>query len=523
MSIATLGTAVAGLSKGYMEGSRFRSEMEDAEQMRKKRGIEMEAAELQLGESKARAKAFQQSREVVQKYMPLISGEGEVAPEGATVPEGGEPAPRAGGITPPGGAPAPAAPRMSKWDAMQKMYTELNMIGLNSGTIPYDKALETAIGMSKKFGDAKTDSAIRALQSFDGSNQAQVEGALAQAGLVMPQGTAFVRKKTEVFPNSGIMVDDVVATSPDGSRSVSLNQLMRSRLDPKDWMNMNNEVGYRAAELGFRRQSEENLRSFQDRQLTAQIEHWKALEDQHKKQTEISLRRLGLDEDKYGFERLQNGLSKAYGQAMDMVGFVKMNEEKLANLSSDERQDYARKLMQGTVIYSVYEQNFDLRGKKPNITMSEAASAARFAAANRDKIETDSTGQAFVEIGGKKIFVPRPQAPAQQQQPQRPGVAPQAAAPVTQQPGVQTPPPPSVADTQANFRRVQEFLAGAKAAADRDQEVAALKAQQQQALRSGKAVEANNIMAQIRSILAERYNITPLGGVADPSKINPQQ
>lgn len=443
MSIATLGAAVAGLSKGYMEGSRFRSEMEDAEQMRKKRGIEMEAAELQLGESKARAKAFEQSRAVVQKYLPLISGEGdgEAAPEGGVAPEA---APRAGGITPPGeAAAAPAAgvagpgvagpgaapaarPRMNKLDALQKMYSELNLIGLNSGTIPYDKALEMAIGMSKRFGDAKTDEAIRALQSFDGSNQEDVARRLAGAGINLQPGAVFERKKTEAFPNSGIMVDDVVVTSPDGRQSRSLTQLMSSRLDPKDWMNMKNEVGYRAAELGFRRQSEENLRDFQNRQLDAQIAHWGALEAQHKAQTGLALRRLGLDEDKYGFDKLQNGLSKAYGQAMDMAGFVKLSEEKLANLSDKERQDYSRKLMQGTVIYSVFEQNFDLRKKQPNITMSEAAAAARFAAANRDKIETDSTGQAFVELNGKQIFVPRPAAPAQQpsQTPQPAGIKP---------------------------------------------------------------------------------------------------
>lgn len=203
---------------------------------------------------------------------------------------------------------------------------------------------------------------------------------------------------------------------------------------------MNNEVGFRAADLAFKRTAEENLRSLQDRQLSAQVAHWQALEANNASMLKARLEEVGLNKDRYKFDRVQNALTKAYGQAADLVGLVKMNEEKLANLDPKERTAYGNKVRQAAYLQATYELNFDLRKGEGTIPMTLAKSAFDFADRNPDKIQRDSTGSSFVEVDGRKVFVPTPPeppkpqaAPGARQQPpaaKRPGIAPPPAQPL---------------------------------------------------------------------------------------------
>jgi hypothetical protein len=286
-------------------------------------------------------------------------------------------------------------------------------------------------------------------------------------------------------------------------------------------MSLDTETGVQLATLAFRKDSDERLRNIQEKQLEAQIVHWEALEAQQAQQTRAALERLNLDRDKYRFDKLQDGLRTGYSQALDMAGYVKLSPEKLDQLSDAQRAEQSKKLVQANVIYSVFEKNFDLKTARPGITLTQAAEAARFAATNRDKIQTDDQGATFVEIGKQKIFVPAPaQRPAPAASPEAPAAPAAAPAPSAPQPTAGLRTPPTMEQAQAQFRVSRDFVADATARASQDPELATLRQRYEQSLKAGKAVEANNFLAQHNQLKRERYNLTPMGGIADPARLN---
>lgn len=537
MSIAALGAAVGGLSKGYMEGQKHRSDMEDAEARRGLVKLQTEETEIKLSDAK-RNRAYRD------EIAALFSEEGQApapaaqpAPIASATPAA--PAAPAAGITPPGGdvaatsatpAAAPAAapatevrpgnvPPSSDLARMERLIARQQQIDMKYGKIDPMQALE---GM-KKFRMYQQEGVIDGLRYFEqtGDTNGAIERINATGRQQMPPGTKFEVREEEVIPGSGVKTKNVYAISPDGKASLNYRDLLRSSLSPKEAMSLDTETGVQLATLAFRKESDERLRNIQERQLTAQTAHWKALEAQQAQQTRISLERLGLEKDKYKFETIQSGLNKAYSQAMDIAGFTKLGEDKLANLSDTQLADYRKRLVQGNVIYSVFEKNFDLKTARPGITMTQAAEAARFAAGNRDKIQTDDQGATFVEIGKNKIFVPAPQQRAEAPAPgSAPGPQPAApsSSPAPAAPGLRT--PPTMEQTQAQFRASRDFVAGAAAKASQDPELTTLRQRYEQSLKAGKPVEANNFLAQHNQLKRERYNLTPMGGIADPARLN---
>lgn len=77
-------------------------------------------------------------------------------------------------------------------------------------------------------------------------------------------------------------------------------------------------------------------------------------------------------------------------------------------------------------------------------------------------------------------------------------------------------------ETQTQFRAAGVYVGKQKEAAAADPDLRELKLRQDQAMRNGRAAEVNNLMAQRNQIMRERYNLTPLGGIADPSKLGQQ-
>lgn len=518
--IAALGNAVGAATKGYMEGSRFRSEMEDAEARRGLMKLQTEEAGLKLDAAK-RDKAYMDER---QKIFDEEAASGAAPAEAAPTDAA---APAAGGIAVPGAAPKAAsamsatgtsAPPTSDLARMEKLITRQQQLDMKYGKIDPVQALE---GM-KKFRLYQQEGIMDGLKYFEQTGD--TEGAIARINATgqqkMPPGTSFMVKEEEAIPGSGVKVKNVYAVSPDGKASVNYRDLLRSSLSPKEALSLDTETGFKLAELAWKKDSDEKLRNIQEKQANATIAHYKAIEAQHAEQTRISLKRLGLEQDKYRFDRIEAGLTKAYSQAMDMVGYVKVSPEKMDMLTPEQRADMSKKLMQANVIDAVFQKNFNLKTGKPGVTVQQAAEAARFAAANRGSILTDDDGETYVNIGKEKIFVPAPPKPAAAPAPAPGAPAQPAAAAPAPRPGVQA--PPSMQETQTQFRNAQAFVAQAKGAAAQDTEIQTLQAQQQAAIKAGRAAEANNLLAKRNQLLAERYNLTPLGGIADPSKLNQQ-
>jgi hypothetical protein len=218
MSIAVLGNAVGAFTKGYVEGEKHFSDMEDAKQVRRLRGI-------QIDEAERKNKATQNTANIIKEYMPFLTGDGPT-PTAPAQPVTAAPTPAvmenaaageapAMGLAGPGGAPsapveptatrgiavpgADVAPKpaaqpaegqrrpMNRLEAMQEMFSRLNLNALESGQYNPKEAMELALGMGKKFTDARTDQALGAMnQWLITGDQASAESALSQAVIQLP-------------------------------------------------------------------------------------------------------------------------------------------------------------------------------------------------------------------------------------------------------------------------------------------------------------------------------------------------
>lgn len=573
LGIAGIGAAVGGFTKGYTEGEKLRSDLEDAE-------LRREIGKTTLAKAQREEEGHKRSMEIVNKYKNLIGGEtpadgsessdvpapsqpagianpaGSAAlnpdlnpnaatniPAGPATAAGGPsgpaavpttavaPAPSAGGIATPGASASAKQPKMTKWDALQKMYDELNMVGLTSGSIPLEKSLEMAIGMGKKFNDAKTDAAIGAMQSFNGTNQGEVMQRLSDSGINLPEGSKISFEKRETFPKSGMYFEDVVATSPDGSKSTSVSQLMRQRLDAKEWMNVNNDLGYKAAMLGWEREKGQMMYDLQKQQNAGQILHWKAIEEQQRQATAATLERLEIEKAGKVMAKLDAGRK----EAASSVGFIPLADDKLINLTDDQKKAYTQRMMAAQAVAGTWEANVDIKTGNPAITISEAKAATQFANKHPEAVTHDG-GSWFVQMGDKKVkvLIPMTELEKQLESQNKPVAPPAPNAPAAQQTAITPPGPqptrpsaqplePASAQVANNqFRAAQQWSEQARQKMASDPDMVSLKSSYDQAIRAGKSVDANNILARINKLKADRYNLTPLGGIADPSRLQIQ-
>jgi hypothetical protein len=505
MSIVALGNAVGAFTKGYKEGERHFSEMEDAKQVRKLRGI-------QIDEAERKNKATQNTASIIKEYLPFITGEGfeggaPAQPTAAPMPPvmenpaaGETPvmglagpngvtqapvqAPPARGIAVPGAdvapeaaspaQPAPQGPRRpaNRMEAMQEMFSRLNLNALESGQYDPKQAMELALGMGKKFTDAKTDQALGAMnQWLMTGDQGSAESALAQAGIQLPPGSKWEKARTEIVPGSGIFVDDVKVSAPDGSRSISMTQLMASRMDPKEFMTLQTEIGFKVADLSLKKEAEQNLNAYREgmldmrgQELAAQIENWRSQNQTNLQQRIVMAEQLNDLRGAQAFKARMQANDGALNSIFQSIGISReITADKLDMMSDSERQKYQNNMSLGFAAHTIWQMNLSPDNKE-GISTSEALRFARDAGKiTEDKIKTDDSGNAFVMFGNKKVFVPGfggasetpPPAPgAQQPEPARPGVTPPRA---NQQPmgrtvpaGIRTPelPPQSEAAGQ---------------------------------------------------------------------------
>lgn len=477
------GAAVSGLMGGYQQGRKFSQDEERFEMEKEKFGLEKEAAgqrkrlvdeqiigagllnkkaqrEIRLGEEED--EDLKASMDIVKSTFapkqapagitdPASTAAPSQVPVTMTTPDGIEvQVPQAGGIAPPPGAARVAAPQSGpSLNELQEMYNKLNSVGLRKilRTQGPAAAVQQALEMGKRFGDAKTDAAIHALSGFNGGNGDQVSAALTQAGLPMPDGTKYERREIEVIPGSGHKVTDVVAISPDGKSSTSLHQLMRSRMTPAEIMRQDTEVGKAVAEITHRAVAEKNLNDWRTKSLDIQQ---KSANDQANYHLEsLRLRREELEgtrdaRNDAAVARKDEAESRtsrnALGDIMRMNGISKETSQVDMDKLPPEMQTSVRSAMARSVTaHTIWEMN----KKGAAISPTEAMEVSRRVALDTDpkanpngpkdiKLEG---GQAYIMWNDQKVFIPRPAqmatTPAQQQakpvqqpQPARPGIAP---------------------------------------------------------------------------------------------------
>lgn len=461
--IAGLGAAVGGAAEGYMRGEKHRSEMEDAEARRGLVKLQTEKGQLELDEAKEQRALRDKSRSIVQRYLPLIGGEESptegapaavpVAPAAADAvpvpatteaPAAATPAPAAAPVqaaapaTRPAGIATPServiatpasTPKMGRWDALQKMYNELNLAGLTANPQNWEKSLETAIGMGRKFADAKTDASIRALQSFNGENDQEVLQALSQAGISLPQGTKFEKVRSEAVPNSGMFFDDIRATSPDGKQSVTLGELMRKRLDAKEWMTVSNDLGYKAADLANKKQAEENLNEYRKGSLRVMEQnaktdemHKKGMLDHYKRVDMLNeQQRLLVAEQRKDLDTARaiklrmDASNSAFDQIMQGFGVSKeMTPEQFAMLPAAAKEKYQNGLDMAVMAHAFWKMNLDPKGNA-GLDTSDAIMLAKKARSIRpEEVYKNDQGEYVTKLGGREVRVPVIMAPQEQ-------------------------------------------------------------------------------------------------------------
>jgi hypothetical protein len=444
------GAAVSGLMGGYQQGRKFAQDEERFGMEKERFGLEKEEAgqrkrlrdeqitgavllnkkaqrEIRLGEEED--EDIRESINIVKEtYAPKQAPAGAADPTSNSAPsqvpvtmtaaDGSEvQMPQGGGIAPPPGAARVAAPQAGpSLNDIQGMYNRLNQRGLSRilRTQGPAAAVQQALEMGKRFGDAKTDAAISALSGFTGGNADQVSAALTQSGLPMPEGTKYERREIEVIPGSGYKVNDVVAISPDGKPSVSLHQLMRSRMTPAEIMRQDTDIGKAVADISLRKTAEQNLQEYRTQDLAIKEEsaavqanyYLKMLDAKNKELGFQSQARADANEAQAELRRSQASRN-ALGEIMQLSGVSRETSAKdMEMLSDTERVRVQSGLSKSFTAHTIWSMN---RG---NLSPAEALEIGRRVAMDPKTVKVDDGGQAFIQFNGKSVFVPTPVRPA---------------------------------------------------------------------------------------------------------------
>lgn len=529
--IAAFGAAVGGLAKGYMEGEKHRSDMEDAEARRGLIKLQSEEANLKLGEAR-REKAYRDERQKLYESMA------EDAPAPTAAPAAGIATPGAVVENPAAGSAAPAAasseirpgsvPPSNSLAKMEQVIARSQALDLKYGKINPMDALE---GM-KRFKMYQDEGVIDGLRYFQqtGDTAGTIQRINATGKFQMPEGSKFEVKDEEIIPGSGMKAPNVYAVSPDGSRSLNYRDLLRSSLNPKDALSMDNDVGYKLADLSLKKTAEQNLNDYRQKmadndatKTQALLEHYRS-QDMLASQQKLALAEQMKDVNAARAMKLRIEASdKALDSIMQQFGVSKeLSGDKFDMLGDKQKEKIRNDLGMSVAAHTLWKLNLSADGKEGINTQEAILLTKNAGKIKADSIERDDDGAYFFKYGNKKVFVPamigdqptqaaQPGAPAQ---PGRPGgIQTPAAAPVQA---------PTMAQTQGQFRSAQQFLTEAKGRAAADPDLQSLQARQQAAIKAGRSVEANNFLAQRNQLLRDRYNLTPLGGVADPSKLTQQ-
>lgn len=543
--LAGIGAAVGAASEGYMRGEKHRSEMEDAEARRGLVKLQTEEASLKLDEAKrdARYKAEREAAMADDEPSPApataANPTAAAAPAGGAIAAPGEGAPAA---APAAGIAAPGAKKTGglEYDnlgKMQRLIQRTQAVDLKYGKIDPVQAVQ----MMKHFKTLQDEGVIDGMEYFRRTGDS--EGAIAKINSTGAQklepGAKFSIEKREIAP--GVTVDNVVITSADGKHSFNQFDTMVGALSPKDALSYRTETGLKLADLALKKTSEDNLKAYRDGIVNLKNLEYNELVRHHQAVEKVNLARMQQIAEERGdaaaaraLKNREEASKMAFQTILQSYGVSKeMTEEKLMMLPKEKQAEYRSNILNAGTAHALWSMNLDPKNKE-GVTPAEATQLARqIPSMPIEALKRDANGYAYIDYRGRSVYLPLPpeikrEAPAT---PTQPGVrTPGGGAPVdgspTQPAATQARPGvsaiPTMQETQAQFRAAGAYVGKQKEAAAADPDLRELKLRQDQAMRNGRAAEVNNLMAQRNQIMRERYNLTPLGGIADPSKLGQQ-
>lgn len=512
--IAVLGNAVGSFAEGYMKGEKHRSEMEDAEARRGLVKLQTEKADLELGEAKrekeyrdARAKMYEEfgSEDAASAAAPAPRTAGIATPQDVAanpVSAGAATAaPSAASDIRPGTvAPSPDLAKM------EKIIARSQALDLKYGKISPMDALE---GM-KKFQMYQQEGVLDAMRYFQqsGDTAGTIQKINSTGRFQMPEGSTFEVKNEEIIPGSGMMAPNVYARSPDGKMSINYRDLLRSSLSPKDAMSMDNDVGYKLADLSLKKTAEQNLNDYRQKMAQNDADKTAALIQHYRNQDHLaSQQKLALAEQMKDLRTAQamktriEASDKALDSIMQQFGVSKELSGDKFDMLSDKQKDKIRgDISMSVAAHTLWKMNLSPDGKE-GINTQEAIQLAKNAGKIKaDDIMRDDDGSYFFKYGNKKVIVPaligdQSPAPAPGAQPGAP--AQPAARPGISLPGAPTQPPRTNAQFEAEAR--------AKVQA-RNQASSAAEAQARQEAASFTPQQIANMSVQQAQAFASKYN-----------------
>ena len=375
MNIGAIGAAISGLSKGYQEGERFRSEMEEKEQAKKLRDIQIKSAGLTLGKQEREDAYERDMAEALKKaneepvQQPSSAAPAKTAGIVAPGPSPGEaagaglgvmpeaPASPAGGIATPGGAPAAApggapavqAPAaggagMGSIARMGRIIDAQHQVMIKHGKFDVKQGMD----LMRNYSRLQEEGVIKGLASF--MTNPTEEGRQQAINIINSTG------KTPIDPNSqfqkverdvrgGIKVDDVVVTTPSGAK-FSLYDARMNALDPDKALKISNDLGYQVMDLALKKTAEENLDKYRSGMLNIRNLEFNELVRHHKKVEEETYARLKLIAEQRkdldgarAIETRQRASNEAFKSILAAYGVSKeTTAEGLEKLSKDQQE-----------------------------------------------------------------------------------------------------------------------------------------------------------------------------------------
>jgi hypothetical protein len=407
--MAGLAAAFGGFAKGYGEGAKLRSDLEDAEERRGLARAQKESLALE-NEKKQREAEYEKERKTLLEgiFNPKQEVETTAPPadqESLPEYERGQP-----GIKVPGqqqgmfsGANGASVNDLGTLTRLQNALTYLDA---KHGKIGVKEMLEGA----QRYKQLQNEGVMDAWQKVAaGDYEGAIQTFNSTGKFKLPEGTKFEARQEDDGFGAGRKITNYYAIAPDG-REVNYRDMMRNTIAPEKLAEIDSATGYRIADLGLKRTAEQNAaqRHTEIYKLT-ELKYDRLIGEQQA-QTRMALERLNLVKDDAKYQKTQGAFTGAFGELTNALGVNKRFD--LALASEADKRDQAAKLLAASGAQSIFEMNYDLGKNAAGLTPQQSLNVWKQAAADPSIVKIDEeTGFGYVEMGKKKVYVPNTMAP----------------------------------------------------------------------------------------------------------------
>ena len=414
LGIAALGTAVGAASKGYMEGEKHRSDMEDAEMRRELAGTQLRKAKREeeyerevsdLYKDVQKAQQPAQAGGIATPAAPSAEQQALANDNSGAPPVSGTPvaAPAKAGITPPGGAAAPSASGLGNLASMQGIIERRQALDLKYGKINEVQALQ----MMKNYNQLQKEGVIEGFDYFQrtGDREGAIQRINATGAMKLDPNASFKIENKEIAP--GVNMPNVVVTSPDGQHSFNQYDAMTGALSPEKAFSLKHEVGFKLADLAIKKTAEENLNKYRMATVNNQNLTYQELVRHNKEIEKESAERLKAIIGAKELAQRESASKTAFSTILQGEGISKeMTLEKLDALPKKKQEEYRARVDRAQTAHALWDMNVSPDSKQL-ITPAEAVQIVRqLPTMKEDQVKYDKYGRGYITYGDKEVLLP---------------------------------------------------------------------------------------------------------------------